>query len=69
MKLDFTFPKYLALAYLAVVIGVLTTVSVFLGLGWTGGRFTPRKCYRAPDGADSVTAAAGLEPPMLCPKP
>ena len=35
MKPDLTFPKYLALGYLAVVIGVLTTVSVFLGLGWT----------------------------------
>ena len=38
MKPDLTFPKYLALAYLAVVIGVLTTVSVFLALGWTGER-------------------------------
>ena len=38
MKPDLTLPKYLALGYLAVVIGVLTTVSVFLGLGWTGER-------------------------------
>ncbi len=35
MKPDLTFPKYLALGYLAVVIVVLTSVSVFLGLGWT----------------------------------
>ena len=38
MKPDVTLPKYLALGYLAVVIGVLTTVSVFLALGWTGER-------------------------------
>ena len=38
MKPDITLPKYLALGYLAVVIGVLTTVSVFLALGWTGER-------------------------------
>ena len=38
MRLDFTFPKYLALGYLAVIIVVLSTVSVFLGLGWTVDR-------------------------------
>jgi photosynthetic reaction center cytochrome c subunit len=35
MKSDLTLPKYLALGYLAVIIVVLSTVSVFLGLGWT----------------------------------
>ena len=38
MKPDLTVPKYLALGYLGVVIVVLTTVSVFLGLGWTVDR-------------------------------
>ena len=34
MRPDLTLPKYLAIGYLLVLVGVLSTVSVFIGLKW-----------------------------------
>ena len=34
MRPDLTLPKYLAIGYLLVLVGVLSTVSVFIGLRW-----------------------------------
>jgi photosynthetic reaction center cytochrome c subunit len=75
MKPDITLPKYLALGYLAVVIGVLTTVSVFLALGWTvervhatqnGYRGTAMAQIRFP-AAERALKAANVVPEALDP--